>query len=157
MKRAYKPFTLLIALLLLIAVLFSCGEKETKKAPVFEELKSERIAAYYGDGGLIVPGSQYICRAYEKTDFELIREAIATEEYRLKLDAFFDRIEFKDLTLDHARLDEIRAGNEGKTEYEDPVYICDLKVTDKEIALLDTVLAEAFGLQLETAEPAPAG
>ncbi|NLZ36553.1 MAG: hypothetical protein GX897_03640 [Clostridiales bacterium] len=158
MKRMFKPFSLLVTFLLLfmiIAAAASCGDKD--KAPVFEEMQSERIAAFYGDAGLIFPGSKYICYAYEKTDFEAICKAVTTEDYQKKLEAFYTQIDFKDLTLDPGRIDELLEAHVDGVAYDDPVYVCDLRLSDKEIVLLDTIFAEVFGLEVDTTEAAPAG
>ena len=154
MKQTVKLFALLAALMLLITVAASCEEKAEK--PVFDEVCSERIAAYYGDQGLIVPGSKFVCRAFEKTDFEAICEALTTEDYLNKIKAFYNLVDFKDPSLDADRLAELRTVHEGLVTDENPVYICDPMVHEKEIAVLDLIFAEAFGVEIDTIAPADA-
>ncbi|MGI6743575.1 MAG: hypothetical protein ACOX4O_07950 [Eubacteriales bacterium] len=153
MKRALKPLALLITLLLLIAVSVSCGEKD--KAPVFEELKSERIAAYYGDAGLIVPGSQFVCRAYEKADFELICEHIESEDDLLKFKAFYLLIDFNEPLLSPEGLAEARAVYEGIVTDDNPTYILDQFASEPEIQEFDNILAKVYGLTIDPASTVP--
>ncbi|NLE12745.1 MAG: hypothetical protein GX628_03590 [Clostridiales bacterium] len=151
MKRTLKLFALLAALLLLVTAAASCG----KKAPVFEEMSSERIAAHYGDQGLIVPGTQYVCRAYEKADFEVICDAFTSEEDLKKFKAFFKLVDYKDPTLDADGIAELRLTFEGVATDDNPVYVCDPYASPRELEVLDNFLAGVYGLEISATVPLP--
>lgn len=155
MKRDVKLLSLLVVFILLVAAAASCGEKG--KDPVFEELKSERIAAYYGDAGLIVPGSQFVCRAYEKSDFELICEHIESEDDLRKFKAFYLLIDFSEPLLSPEGLAEARMVYEGIVTDDNPTYILDPFASEPEIQEFDNILAKIYGLTIDPAATVPIG
>ena len=155
MKRDVELLSLLVVFIRVVAVPSSCDEKD--KAPVFEELKSERIAAYYGDRGLIVPGSQFVCRAYEKADFELICDAFTSDENLKKFKAFFNLVDFKDPALDAEKLAEARLTYEGLVTDDNPTYVFDPFASEREVETIDNFLAEIYGLTIDPSATVPIG
>ena len=151
MKQTVKLFALLAALMLLITAAASCEEKAEK--PVFEEVCSERIAAYYGDQGLMMPGAQYACRAFGKADFEAILQAIPSEEDVARAKVYYLLVNLSDERLTPEGVADIRTVYAGLVTDDNPaVYVCDTFANENEIAELDRIFAGAFGVEIDTAD-----